>query len=137
MATRADPASPRASNAPLARSRDAAALLARRDWSGEHERLVAVLLDEEMRPIRTVQVGEGDVTGTPLFARRLLGLALAGDARGLILAHNHPSGCSRPSGADRRVTGELARLLAAVDIVLIDHLIRGDEWLSMRDEGML
>lgn len=137
MATRAQPVSPRTSHAPLARSGDAAVLLARLDWSGDRERVAAILLDDEMRPIRTVAVGEGDRTGTPLFARQLLVLALAGDARGLILAHNHPSGLGRPSAADRRVTSEVARLLRAVDIVLVDHLILGVAWLSMRDEGML
>ncbi len=137
MATRSAPVRSRTCQSPLARSGDAAGLLARLDWRGDREQVAAVLLDEEMRPIRTVEVGEGDREGTPVFARRLLGLALAGDARGLILAHNHPSGVSRPSAADLKLTSELARLLRAVDIVLIDHLILGVAWLSMRDEGLL
>lgn len=137
MATRAASICSRSCHAPLARSGDAAVLLARLDWRADRERVAAVLLDEEMRPIRTVAVGEGDRGATPVFARRLLGVALAGDARGLILAHNHPSGVSRPSAADLRLTSELARLLRAVDIVLVDHLILGVAWLSMRDEGLL
>ena len=137
MATHAAPIASPDGPAPLVRSGDAALLLARLDWSGDDERTAAVLLDTELRPIRTVAVGEGDGAGTPLFTRRLLALALAGDARGLILAHNHPSGLSQPSAADLRLTKELARLLRAVDIVLVDHLILGAAWLSMREEGLL
>lgn len=108
------------------------------DWRGAAEQLAAVLFDDELRPFRTVMVADGGSTAVALSARRLLSLALAAEAYGVALAHNHPSGDATPSLADRRLTGELKRLLRAVEIVLVDHLILADgRWSSMRALGLL
>ncbi len=56
-------------------------------------------------------------------ARNLFGKALAADARGFILAHNHPSGICRPSVDDIRSTDRVRRLAAALGMALLDHLI--------------
>ena len=95
-------------------------------------------LDRQMAPIRTEWLGRGGPSSTPVFARRLVAVALMSGASGLVLAHNHPSGCSRPSLADLRVTRELTRLLSALDIRLLDHLILGaDGWRSLRDARLI
>ena len=49
--------------------------------------------------------------------------AIAFDARGLVMAHNHPSGDPTPSTADREATRLLARGLDALGVRLIDHLV--------------
>ena len=119
-------------------SRDAAARVLAVAWPVAHEAVLALFLDGELGPIRTEWLGEGTAASTPLFTRRLLALALATDARALVLAHNHPSGCLDASPADLRLTRELARLLGAVEIRLLDHLIvHGAEWRSMRDDGLI
>ena len=41
----------------------------------------------------------------------------------MIVGHNHPSGNSEPSEADRSITVKLGKALALVDIRLLDHLI--------------
>ncbi len=56
----------------------------------------------------------------------------------LILAHNHPSGDSRPSRADCNATRKLARAADAFDLSLLDHLIfAGSDCSSMRRLGLL
>ena len=40
--------------------------------------------------------------------------------------HNHPSGSSEPSAADRAVTLRLRDALAMVEIRLLDHFVVGD-----------
>jgi len=67
------------------------------------------------------------ITGSPHFvatrARELFGRALALEASGLLLAHNHPSGECRPSSEDLLATNRTRDIALALDMVLLDHLI--------------
>ncbi len=70
--------------------------------------------------------------------RALFGRALALGARGLLLAHNHPSGRCRPSDDDLSATNRMREIAAALDIVVLDHLIlTQNEVYSMRLGGCL
>ena len=80
--------------------------------------------------------------------RRLLARAFDLGARGIILAHNHPSGksaaltpaaCSpEPSEADIALTRRIAGLTGTVGVLLLDHLIVGaDAITSMKERGLL
>jgi len=52
--------------------------------------------------------------------------ALALNASALILAHQHPSGVTEPSAADRVLTERLKAALAMVDVRVMDHFIVGE-----------
>jgi len=53
-------------------------------------------------------------------------------------AHNHPSGVSEPSYADKEITLELRRVLRTIDVRVLDHLIVGAGMAtSMAQRGML
>ncbi|WP_230949555.1 JAB domain-containing protein [Burkholderia cepacia] len=41
------------------------------------------------------------------------------------VAHNHPSGHTRPSTIDKQLTQQLKTVLALVDIQLLDHFVIG------------
>ena len=64
--------------------------------------------------------------------------AIGWDAARVVLAHGHPSGDARPSGADLSYTRLLARTLEAVGVTLHDHLVMaGDDVTSLRAMGIL
>lgn len=63
------------------------------------------------------------VDAVDLPVRRVVADALAFDARGVVMAHNHPSGDPSPSGADRATTRRLLAALDPVGVRLVDHLI--------------
>ena len=64
--------------------------------------------------------------------------ALAHNAAAVIVGHNHPSGCSDPSAADRAVTARLKQALALVEVRLLDHFVVGDgEPVSLAARGMV
>jgi DNA repair protein RadC len=64
--------------------------------------------------------------------------ALAFDACGLVMAHNHPSGDPTPSQADREATRRLARALDPLGIRLLDHLVVAARGItSFRSLGFL
>jgi DNA repair protein RadC len=52
-----------------------------------------------------------------------------------MLIHNHPSGDPTPSSQDIEVTGRLRRAGELLEIRLIDHMIIGDSYCSMKQEG--
>jgi DNA repair protein RadC len=56
----------------------------------------------------------------------------------VILAHNHPSGTSEPSHADRMLTDHLKRALELVDVATLDHVIvAGDARYSFAEHGLV
>jgi DNA repair protein RadC len=70
--------------------------------------------------------------------RGLLSRAFDLGASGIILAHNHPSGSSEPSEADIALTQRIAAFTRSVDIMVLDHLIVGeDSIVSMKERGLL
>ena len=81
---------------------------------------------------------EGDETGAAFPIRSIIADAASHASAGILLAHNHPSGDSTPSEADRRATRRLASAAGALDCTIIDHLIfAGDDCTSFRRMGLL
>jgi DNA repair protein RadC len=61
--------------------------------------------------------------------------ALRVNAASVILAHNHPSGSSRPTRQDIEITRMLKNILLLVDVLVLDHIIVGDDVTSLSDKG--
>jgi len=65
-------------------------------------------------------------------------MALAKNAAAVIFAHNHPSGISEASQADKAITERLVKALSLLDIRVLDHIIIGDgEFTSFAEKGWL
>jgi len=80
----------------------------------------------------------GDPASVALPVRDIVADALRLGSAAVILAHNHPSGDSRPSDADYRATRKLAQAGEAIDLAVLDHLIfAGHDCSSMRGMGLL
>ena len=95
-------------------------------------------LDPEWRllAIRTTPSERHDMVEIPI--RTIVADALAFDAAGVVMAHNHPSGDASPSEDDRVLTRRLARALDAVGVRLIDHFVlSGPKTVSFRGLGLL
>lgn len=103
-----------------------------------HERMVAIFGDSRGHFITIETVAKGGVDRVAVSSRLLFARAMSLDARFLILAHNHPSGCANPSQEDVLATQDVGRLGESLGVSLIDHLIiaRG-QVISMRDRGLL
>lgn len=91
----------------------------------DREVFAVVFLDTHHRVIAVEPLFFGTIDGAPVMPRVILHRALVLNSAALIAAHNHPSGDTVPSDADRTLTTELAALLRRVDIRLLDHLIIG------------
>ena len=81
---------------------------------------------------------DGNADGAELPIRVIVADAARHGSKGLILAHNHPSGDCAPSTADKRITRRLAMVGEAMDLAVLDHLVMtGTECRSMRQMGLL
>jgi DNA repair protein RadC len=61
--------------------------------------------------------------------------ALRINAASVILAHNHPSGSSNPTLQDIEITRILKKILLVIDVLVLDHIIVGDDVTSLSDKG--
>ncbi len=68
------------------------------------EHFVVLYLNNANKVIGVHHLSTGGFSATVADVRLILGVALKVAARGLIISHNHPSGETHPSGADRTVT---------------------------------
>ncbi len=104
----------------------------------EHEVFYCIYLDNQHRIIKAECCFKGTIDGANVYTREVLKRALKLNAKALILAHNHPSGISEPSEADRAITRRLIDALGLVDIRVLDHfIIGGTESFSFAEHGLL
>ena len=102
------------------------------------EVFACLFLDNRHRVISFEEMFRGTIDGTSVHPRTIVQRALTLNAAALIAAHNHPSGVSEPSQADRSLTRRLQEALALVDVRLLDHLVIGDgEATSFAERGWL
>ena len=88
-----------------------------------HEVFGVLWLDAQNRLIAFDELFRGTLTQTLVYPREVVKAALAHNAAGVILAHNHPSGVAEPSCADELLTSSLKQALALVDVRVLDHLV--------------
>ena len=91
-----------------------------------HEVFGVVFLDSKHRVLAFEVLFHGSIDGASVYPRQVVKRSLAHNAAAVILTHNHPSGCTEPSQADRTLTLRLKETLALVDVRVLDHFIVGE-----------
>ena len=92
----------------------------------EREVFGVLFLDNRHRLLAFEILFYGTIDGAEVHPREVARAALRHNAAAIIVTHNHPSGSTEPSAADRAVTQRLRDALAMLDIRLLDHFIIGD-----------
>jgi DNA repair protein RadC len=87
------------------------------------EHFIALFLNNANKVIGYYHHSRGTQTSTPVDIKLLTATAVRVLSRAVIVAHNHPSGNTKPSDADRAVTKRIKTALGHFDIQLLDHLI--------------
>ncbi|AUO67443.1 DNA repair protein RadC [Citrobacter freundii] len=115
-----------------------------RDWLRlqlsplDREAFTVLWLDNQHRLIADDMLFLGTINSISVHPREVVKAGLKHNAAAAVLAHNHPSGHSEPSGADRRITERLKQALDLVDIRLLDHLVVGGmDIVSFAERGWL
>ncbi|CAD6875312.1 RadC family protein [Methylomonas fluvii] len=103
----------------------------------EHEVFVCLFLDNQHRVIACDELFRGTIDGASVYPREVVKASMHYNAAALIMAHNHPSGISDPSQADRVITAKLKEALALIDVRVLDHFIVGETVYSFAEHGLL
>lgn len=103
----------------------------------ESEVFACIFLDKHHRLIQFEELFKGTVDTANIHPRELIKRVLYHNASSVIFVHNHPSGLSEPSAADRHITKELKQTLGAIDVQVLDHLIVGETITSFAERELL
>jgi len=80
----------------------------------------------------------GSLSGSAVYPREIISLALEHKAAAMVVVHNHPSGDPTPSSEDRKLTRDLTWASQLLMIQVLDHLIIGNNtYYSFADEGLI
>lgn len=127
-----------ASKPALLSPRDSAAFLKARMEHLPYEVFAALFLDNRHRVLSYEELFRGTLDGASVHPREVVRAALNHNAAAVILAHNHPSGVSEPSAADRNITHQLRDALQLIGVRVLDHLVIGSgEPTSMAARGLI
>lgn len=103
-----------------------------------HEVFGCLFLNSKHQVLTFEALFRGSIDNTSVHPRQVVKRALAHNAAAVILCHNHPSGNTNPSEADRTLTKRLQEALELIDVRVLDHFIVGDgEPLSMAEYGWM
>lgn len=89
------------------------------------EVFACLFLDNRHRVIGFEKLFQGTVAAANVHPREVVRRCLALNAAAVIFAHNHPSGESEPSAADRAITLRLRDVLDLIDVRVLDHFVIG------------
>ena len=100
-----------------------------------HEHLVALLVNGFGDIVGATEIAtQGSVSSLGITVRGIFTAAIAHNASAIILAHNHPSGSTRPSAEDLALTEKAMEAAAILGIPILDNLIvtmDPDRWASI------
>ncbi|MCH5597997.1 JAB domain-containing protein [Niabella ginsengisoli] len=95
-------------------------------------------LNKANRVLAIYPLSIGGVSGTVIDVKLVLVAALRLHASQICIAHNHPSGNTTPSRADKYVTENISKAAELLNMNLLDHIIlTKDNCYSMAEEGDL
>lgn len=106
---------------------------------GIQEHFVLLLTDNNLNIIGYYKHTVGTPVSTLADIPMLMGIVLKSMARSFIISHNHPSGNTRPSEADQRLTKQIKNAAGELSLTMLDHIIvtAKNGYYSFADNGGL
>ena len=104
----------------------------------EREVFACLFLNNRHQVIAYEELFFGTIDGASVHPREVVKRALEVNAATLVLFHNHTSGTTEPSEADKAITRRLKKALALVEISVLDHVVvGGGTYVSFAERGLL
>lgn len=94
------------------------------------EHLRGIYFNSHYKIIRDEVISVGSLTANIVHPREVFRPAIEYNAAALIIAHNHPSGSSKPTQSDIEITKQLIESGKIIGIELLDHLVIGKNKFS-------
>ena len=101
------------------------------------ECLYAMYLDVKGQLIKEQLITQGTINSSLMDGKDIFKWGVKLSASAIILVHNHPSGDPTPSLADLKATEKLIQMSKYVDMIILDHIIIGNDFYSMKRSSKL
>lgn len=101
------------------------------------EYLYMICLNVKNRIIGVFEISHGNVNSSVVCIREIFQKALLANAVAIIVMHNHPSGDCTPSREDIKVTERMVEAGELIGVQVLDHIIIGDTYCSLKDKGYI
>ncbi|OAT28644.1 RadC family protein [Proteus myxofaciens] len=104
----------------------------------DREVFIVLFLDNQNQLIDFEEMFKGTINRVEVHPREIVRQSIKKNATSIILAHNHPSGISEPSLADKQLTEKIFSACQLVGVNVLDHLVIGHEnCVSFAERGWL
>jgi DNA repair protein RadC len=109
-----------------------------KDSINVREEMNVLFLNNANEPIGYYEHTKGAINSTLVDVEMIAALALKTLSKGVILAHNHPSGNNKPSEADIKLYQQVKTALKMFNVTVLDSMIlvpNSDNYYSLADNG--
>jgi DNA repair protein RadC len=83
------------------------------------------------------EISHGSVNSSVVGVREIFQKALLANAVNIIMVHNHPSGDCTPSREDVEITKRMVEAGKILGVGVLDHLVIGERYCSLKEKGYL
>ena len=101
------------------------------------ETVYGIFLDSKNHIISIEKLFSGSISAASIYTREVAKRLIRNKATAFLIAHNHPSGETVPSQEDKSITMKIGIAAASIDVSFHDHIIIGDGYYSMADNGWM
>ena len=101
------------------------------------EYMYMICMNTKLDMTSVFEISHGNVNSSIVGAREIFQKALLANAVSIILMHNHPSGDPAPSREDIAVTERIVEAGKIIGIQVLDHIIVGDSYVSLKENGYM
>lgn len=99
------------------------------------EYMYMICMNTKNKVIGVFEISHGNVNSSIVGTREVFQKALLANAVSIILMHNHPSGDPTPSREDIEVTRRMVEAGKILGVQVLDHIIIGDRYSSLKEKG--
>ncbi len=105
----------------------------------DREYFMVAYMATNNEPVAIETISIGTLNTAIIHPREVFKGAVLSNCASILLAHNHPSGNTKPSEEDKALTKRLEEAGAILGISILDHIIIGNDgqFYSFKEEGLL
>ena len=96
-----------------------------------------ICMNTKNKIIGVFEISHGNANSSIVGVREIFQKALLANAMSIIVMHNHPSGDCTPSREDIEVTKRIVEAGKIIGVEVLDHIIVGDSYCSLKEKGYL
>ncbi len=102
------------------------------------EHVMLLMLDAGLNLLDEQIISKGTSNASLLSPREVYICAFRSQAAYIMLLHNHPGGNPAPSGNDIAITDRISEIGKTIDVLLLDHIIIGDNrYFSFKESKLI